>query len=121
MSEQCQCPNESRLVILEETNKTLKKVLLTGNGKPSIQESVIRLNVITENLEKGDIALKEQLSKLTTSVNALTMAYSENIGAKEVKTEIRADKKWKVTTMISVLLASIAFLKDFLIELFTKN
>lgn len=101
MSEKCECPYNEDIIRNKQSVENMERVLLKGNGKPSIQESVIRLTLVTENLEKNDKELKEQLVTLTTSVNALTKAYSENIGAKEVRTEIRADRKWKITAIIA--------------------
>ena len=100
------CPNLQDIAVLKKQADDLERIVFRGNGKPSIQETVIALSIETKDL-------KESNKELKTAVRALTTAYSENTGAKEIKTEIRADKKWKISTIIGGLAALSAWIKVF--------
>lgn len=92
------CVKAEEIAVLKKQTEDIERVLFKGqNGDASLQKTVILLEATTKNLSKS-------VDNLTTVVNGLAKAYSENIGAKEIIQEVKTDKKWKITTVSSIAL-----------------
>jgi len=79
----------------EDRIKTIEKILILGNGQPSMLKQMATLATNQENI-------KDTITEISNNVKSLLEYKEQNIGAINYKGKVISKNRWLVTAIIAL-------------------
>lgn len=93
----------------EDRIKTIEKILITGNGQPSILKQMATLVAGHENMAND-------ITKISKNVESLLTYKEQNIGATNYKGKVTSKNRW----LVGIIIALSSILLTVIIEIYIK-